>query len=252
MLYKLVDNICAHVDGISLADVGPELEEQIREAAPDAIKQLIKENKKQDKKVTQDQAAKTLTITAFAYIKGLSGVARFMVQKVEDRRVHASRRCAVASVLAYLVQPHDIIPDDAPGGYGFLDDVVMLRAGLVEYLDTLPQPEMDADYEGKVVDLLVSLTPQDARAALLQGVSSMSQLVQLISTMDPANAEGMLAQIVANPLQASSTIAGQGFTPRAGQSYSGGSWSNGAYVEGNNVVISGGPSLIEGQLFIPG
>ena len=30
-----------------------------------------------------------------------------------------------------------------------------------------------------------------------------------------------------------------------------GYWSGGAYFEGNNVIIPGGPSLIDGELFIP-
>lgn len=30
-----------------------------------------------------------------------------------------------------------------------------------------------------------------------------------------------------------------------------GHWSGGAYFEGNDVIIPGGPSMIDGQLYIP-
>jgi uncharacterized membrane protein YkvA (DUF1232 family) len=204
--------------------------------------------------MTDAEAARPLALAAYAYIKGVPGIARAMVGKVKDRRVHAARRCAVASVLAYLVQPHDIIPDNAPGCYGYLDDAILLHAGLAEYLDTLPAPGMDADAHARAVQFLIGLTPAAARPTLQQGVASMSQVVQLLSVMDPGIAEGTLAIIVANPLQASSNVAGPpgGFSPRSGRDYSKGHWSGGAYFEGNNVIMSGGPSLIDGQLFIPG
>jgi len=35
------------------------------------------------------------------------------------------------------------------------------------------------------------------------------------------------------------------------QQQQGGHWSNGAYFQGGNAVIPGGPSLINGKLFIP-
>lgn len=36
-------------------------------------------------------------------------------------------RCAVLGALAYLVQPAELIDDDAPGGYGYVDDCIVLK-----------------------------------------------------------------------------------------------------------------------------
>ena len=251
MLYKLVERICADIDRLDLGLFGG-LAEPIQEAAPDTIA-FIRDSRKRGKKLTYDEVAKTQALVAFTFIKSIPRTARAMVDKVKDRRVHAARRCAVASVLAYLVQPHDIIPDDAPGYYGYLDDAILLHAGLVEYLDTLPAGS-NADSQARMVNYLIALTPEHVRPALQLAVSSMSQVVQILSMMGPEIAEGTLAQIVANPLQASSTVAAPpGFSPRAARDYGGGHWSGGNYFEGNNVIMGGGgPALIDGQLFIPG
>jgi uncharacterized membrane protein YkvA (DUF1232 family) len=253
MLYTLVDRVCAELDAVPIG-IDPELAEEIRAAAPEAVAKTREWNRQQGRKMTEVEAARPLALVAQTYIKGVPSIARAMVEKAKDRRAHAARRCAVASVLAYLVQPHDIIPDNAPGCYGYLDDAILLHAGVAEYLDTLPTPTMDADAHARVAQVLIGLAPAAARPALQQGVSSMSQVVQLLSMMDSDIAEGTLAMIVANPLQASSNVAAppRGFSPRSGRDYSKGHWSGGAYFEGNNVVMSGGPSLIDGQLFIPG
>ena len=45
------------------------------------------------------------------------------------REGHASPhvRCAVLGALAYLVQPVELVDDRAPGGYGFVDDCIVLK-----------------------------------------------------------------------------------------------------------------------------
>jgi uncharacterized membrane protein YkvA (DUF1232 family) len=186
-------------------------------------------------------------------IRSIPQTARAMAAKVQDRRVPAERRVAIASVLAYLVQPHDIIPDDAPGHYGYLDDAILLHAGLVAYLDTL-SGKTEPSASVKIAQFAIGLTPPAARPLLQAGISSMSQLVQLLAMAGPQIAEGTLAQIVANPLQASAGVAAPpGFSPRPARDYAAGHWSGGNYFEGNNVIMGGGgPALIDGQLFIPG
>ena len=47
--------------------------------------------------------------------------------------------------LLYLVQPQDLIPDDAPGGYGFLDDCVLLHAARLAHLTQFPNPDAKAE-----------------------------------------------------------------------------------------------------------
>jgi hypothetical protein len=184
-------------------------------------------------------------------IRGLPPLARQMAAKVQDRSISSARRCAAAGVLAYFVQPHDLIADDAPGGYGFLDDTILVRAGMLEYLNLVASPGGSADSERNMLGMLAGLTPAPVRPALQQMVTTMAAGVQILGMLEGPIAEMILAQIIANPLQPVGPPAPHGFAPRPPASLDRGRWSSGAYFEGNNVVIPGGPSLINGELFIP-
>lgn len=59
-----------------------------------------------------------------------------MAEELNQRETRMALRCALAGVLAYFVRRQDLLADDAPGGYGFLDDAIILRAGLVTYRKT--------------------------------------------------------------------------------------------------------------------
>jgi uncharacterized membrane protein YkvA (DUF1232 family) len=251
MLFQLVERVCRTIDGLPMAP-DPELSRQIRAAAPDAVSQLIGENRRAKKPMNEDSAAQVLALGAHTMIKSIPRSARAMVAKINNRRVDSGQRCAMASILAYLVQPHDLIPDDAPGNYGFIDDAALLQAGLVEYLDTLPAGT-DAGAQARIANFLVALTPAQVRGQIQLGVSSMSQMLQMLQMIGPEMADGILQMIVANPLaQPAGFSAPSGFTPHAARSYGQGFFGrSGAYIEGDNIMMGGGgPSLI-GQLFIP-
>jgi hypothetical protein len=95
------------------------------------------------------------------------------------------------------------------------------------------------------------LAPAAAPPLLQQSVAALSVAVEVMSQLGDDIAEMTLAKIVADPLQTGVPAAPQGYRPRGVPNYAGGHWSGGNYFEGNNVVIPGGPSLIDGQLFIP-
>jgi len=250
MLFKLVNNVCADIDKLPFFPAPPELAEQIQANAPDAVADITRQSKAQGKTVTQQQSAATLSLVAFTAIKSIPKAARAMSDKVNNRRVPAAQRCAIASILAYLVQPHDLIPDVAPGHYGYLDDAILIQAGLTEYLDTLP-PGIDANSQQMLAAFLMGLTPQHVRPLLEQSISALSQMVQILSMIGP-DAEGILQLMIANPLiQQSNVSPPHGFSPHPPRDYGGFFGQSGAYIEGNNFVMPGGGGLINGELFIP-
>ncbi|MEX2153967.1 MAG: DUF1232 domain-containing protein [Gemmatimonadaceae bacterium] len=251
MLVQLVEKTCAAIDGLNMEDALPGLQLQLRQSAPDAIANLRTEGVKHGGNPSENDAVMGAALLALVYVKGLPALARLMVQKMKDRRIDAARRCAVAGVLAYFVQPHDLIPDNAPGGYGWLDDAILLRAGLIEYLNLLPPGQTKVEFEQKVVGILVGLTPTHVRPSLQQAIGAMSLAVQVMGLMEGEIAEFVLAQVIANPLNTDPPVVPPGFRPHSVPSYDRGHWSAGMYFEGNSVVIPGGPSLIDGQLFIP-
>lgn len=49
--------------------------------------------------------------------------AHLMFQLLNDPRLSREQRLWVDAALAYLVSPHDVIPEDTVGPYGYLDDI---------------------------------------------------------------------------------------------------------------------------------
>jgi hypothetical protein len=64
-------------------------------------------------------------------------------------------------------------------------------------------------------------------------------------------ADAMTQQILDNPEGVTAPQAPMGFQMPNMSPPGVGHWSGGAYFEGGNVVMPGGPSLIDGQLYIP-
>ena len=259
MLFQMVDRICRDIDALPFPTPPAELAQQIWEHAPDAIREIIQGNRAQGKALTEAQAADTLALVAYVGIKSVPRSARAMAERVNDRRLSAAQRCAIASILAYLVQPHDFIRDDAPGYYGYLDDAIMVQAGLVAYLDTYPAG-MDVDRQQKIANFLMGLTPAGARQQIQLGIASLSTMVHLLSMLG-SDAEGILQLIIANPLAggagaAAPTGFGGAFSNNFANGFGGSHQSgffgrSGAWVEGNSIVMPGGGGLINGELFIP-
>jgi uncharacterized membrane protein YkvA (DUF1232 family) len=236
MLYRLVDEICSEIDRLSLHAAAPALEAQIMQAAPEAIAQVIKDSQRYGSNPTPEATAAVLALSAFGYIKGIPAVARQLLDNVTDQNVPAARRAAVASVLAYLAQPGDLIPDTAPGGYGFLDDAIIMRAGMVACLGDLPRTAGSVDNESKIIGFLVSLTPASARPALQEAVTVLSHRVQAMSELKQEMAEFMLAEIISNPLKVPIPAA-VGFKPKKVPDYAATKWAGGAVFEGNEFMV---------------
>ena len=95
------------------------------------------------------------------------------------------------------------------------------------------------------------MVPLSVIPALQVAVQGMSMAFQLLRMLPPELIEFTTQQTLMNPLQMTAPQAPPGFAPSAAPSFGGGHWSGGAYFEGNNVIMPGGPSLIDGQLFIP-
>src|SRR5688500_320447 len=250
MLAKLVTDICKHIEDIPF-DAMSELTAQIRANAPDTIDDLVTRSRGTDQEVDEQQAAYLLAFCAMIYIKGVPAIARTMLQSLNDGRIPFSHQCAIASILTYLVQPHDLLSDNLPGMYGLVDDAVIVNSGIVAYLDGLPQG-FTADQHAAAVNFLAATTPPQVRQALQLQSASLTVLVQLLQFAGDDVARGTLQFMIANPLvQPHNLQAPPSFAPRP-RTYDAGRWWGGFYVEGHNIIAGGGgPALIDGQLFIP-
>lgn len=251
-LFQLLDQVCSRISALDVQRDAPAMLQEIQRARPDFAGRL---NQATAKSGAKSAAAQVVALAIASYvltlIKDIPAIVQMMVDKVNDRSTDPAVRCALVGVLAYLVQPRDLIPDDTPGGYGFVDDAALLRAGLIEYLNLLPPNPTEAEKQRDVLQSFGSLVPLSLVPALQQAVQGMSMAFQLLNMLPPELIDFTTQQMLMNPLQMTAPQAPTGFSPPSLPSLGGGHWSGGAYFEGGNVVMPGGASLIDGQLFIP-
>jgi len=252
VLFQLVEHICVSIDDIPTQPPA-DLQDQIRSAASDSVADLVESCKRAGKPRTEQQASKMLATLALTAIKSIPRTARVMVGRINDERVDVGERCAMASILGYLVQPHDLIPDDAPGYYGYLDDATLLQAGLVEYADMHLPAGTQREGQAQLAGSLIALAPVHLRPHIQLGVTSMSEVLQIVRTMGPAIVADIMQMIVRDPLvQPQSLTAPPGFHMRSARDYGGFFSRSGVYLEGSTIMLGGGvPSPIDGRLFMP-
>lgn len=248
MLFGLLDKTCKKISKLDMEKEAPLMMREINRARPDFLERLQESGVKKNVIGLISQA---IARGVLVHIKEMPTIVDIMVDRVQSRRTDPAIRCAVVGVLAYLVQPHDLIPDDAPGGYGYVDDNALLRAGLIEYLDILPPQATEAEKQRDYLQLFGSIVPLNVLPALQAAVMGVTSAFHLLRMLPSELLEITTQQAIINPLQMSAPQPPPDFTAPVAPSLGGGRWSGGAYFEGDNVIMPGGPSLIDGQLFIP-
>jgi hypothetical protein len=121
----------------------------------------------------------------------------------------------MAGALAYFVQPRDLIPDDSSGGYGFVDDCMILRATVSEYFDVLPSSFTSVERERLNIRLLAMSVPVDRLPVFQDAIDGVWHLFHRLLMLSPGAVEATIQRIEADPLTftLSDTPAGNPFPP---------------------------------------
>ncbi|MBW2278988.1 MAG: DUF1232 domain-containing protein [Deltaproteobacteria bacterium] len=156
-LYQLIEEVA---DRIEALDPGPGADrdafaKQLLEARQDLFAQL---EGGADGEASR-RASAALASCMLGLIKDIPVIAEAMLHAIDRRSAEPAVRCALAGALAYLVRLKDLLPDDLPGGFGYIDDCVILRATATEFLDFLPSGFTTADQERRVLELLAICVP---------------------------------------------------------------------------------------------
>jgi uncharacterized membrane protein YkvA (DUF1232 family) len=247
-LFRLLNRLRTRINNLDIDKESTAMMQEINRARPDFRARLEKQGIKENVIQLVSIAAATAILLS---IKDMPQIIEMMVKKVNSRLTDPAFRCSLAGILAYVVQPRDLIPDNAPGGYGYVDDNAILRAGLIEYLNILPPNASEAEKQRDYLKSFASIVPESVVPALQMAIEGISMTFQVLRMLPPQVLEMTTQQIIANPLQVTSPQAPSGFHPSPAPVIGGGHWSGGAYFEGGNVIVPGGPSLIDGKLFIP-
>ena len=262
MLIDLLNQVTRQVASLDVETNAPTFAAQIRRARPELIPEFLafmgaeKAIKKNREKLIENLLRKF----ARGYlhrIREIPDMVKLMIDKINDPQTDAPTRCAVTSALCYLVQPHDLIPDDAPGGYGFVDDCILLRASLREYMrlvmrsgGVMGEPEQ----EGNLLLAFAVCIPAVQIPVFEQAIGSISMAMQFWRSADPDIVEFVTTAMMANPLMSAAPQLPQdpfhfdSGSPSVRMMSGGGS----IYTEGSDISImfpgGGSASLVGGQL----
>lgn len=150
---------------------------------------------------TAEGAARSLAVFQFDVLKSLPSLLGRMEKVVREREGSPADRVAIASVLAYLVNPQDIVPDDLPGGAGLLDDAIVLVSvakGMFHLLRPPNKTERDLVFEANV---LASGIPPQLLGQLNQQIQVVWTVYHGFAGMPPMVAEQQLDLMLTQPLR---------------------------------------------------
>ena len=140
---------------------------------------------------------------ALAIVKRIPEMIDVMVERLESDDVDPAVQCAVATVLAYVVQPRDLIPDDAPGGYGFIDDTILLHAGFLDILSMEPPHAERFKTQQEYLSYISSFAPPDVMTQLQQTVRNLETTLSVFRMLPREALEVTTRIIIDEPLRVS-------------------------------------------------
>jgi uncharacterized membrane protein YkvA (DUF1232 family) len=256
MLFRTVERTCEKLDALDvqrdaagmmrqIVAVRPQRDADFRQLAAFAPEGIPLD----DLQTILSGAEKKVAAMMVTRVKESAAIARCMVSLMRTNEVSLHAQVGLAVGLLYFVDPHDLVPDSVEGGFGFIDDSVLLRVGLMELAGELPQDPVQRDRHADDISMFTSVLPPKVVPVLEKMVIELQGIVRVLREhpatrlsllRDQIISTGDLANIPAVPR---GVITGSCGFPRCA-----GRWERGIYFEGRNVIVPGGPSLIDGKL----
>lgn len=134
-LSAMLEDTCRRVSALDPGTEGAAMCGQILRSHPDLEQKMNAMAHTADGALAKDLVLKALGIGTVRQVKNLTVQVNTLVERINDRSTEPALRCSLVSVLAYVSQAKDLVPDDAPGGYGFVDDCAMLTATMLQLLE---------------------------------------------------------------------------------------------------------------------
>ena len=248
----MLEDTCRTVSALDPTSEGAAMIGQILHAHPEIEQKISAAMAKTDAgNTTKELILNAIGVGAVNQIKNLPAFVNILVGRINDRSTEPALRCALVSVLAYVAQARDLVPDNAPGGYGFVDDCAMLTATMLQLYEPTEANKEKIEAGQKALASLQSLLPGNVNSAIQLAIQGTVLFFQSYRMLPAQYVDNLTQQILNNPDGVTPPQPPPGFQMPNLSPPGAGHWSGGAYFEGGNVVMPGGPSLIDGQVFIP-
>lgn len=115
-------------------------------------------------------------------------------------RVSPHVRMAMLGALAYLVQPATLVHDDAPGGYGFVDDCIVIKAMRLAMARMGVPVALDEARERRALSLLALALSREDFTRMQTLMTRMWNEVHLLHMMPATVASTQAQRILQHPL----------------------------------------------------
>ncbi len=152
----------------------------------------------------QGEAAQRIALLVarkqLALVGEVPGMVEAIVSTLDTPTDPPVLRLMQLAALAYLVNPADLLPDDMPGGYGFVDDSIVLRAIAVTVPPLYGMDATQVARERLVIDFHGLCIPRAIAPELVRSVQASTTLVQMLGSLPAALVEDSIARLLEDPL----------------------------------------------------
>ncbi len=146
------------------------------------------------------EAARRISVCQIEVIKEIPTIVSALLDAVDRNSIEPAVRCALVGTLGYLVQPRDLLPDKMPGGFGYVDDCMMLRAASSEFLAHLPPEFTTVEKERRLLDFLSLCIPPDRIGEFQAEIEGIWRAFHAYLWQPGDDVEDLTDQIIDDPL----------------------------------------------------
>lgn len=198
MLYKEIDKLIEKIETIDPVKDCSHFLESMTESNAKAIEKIFTSSHGDKEKAEHLMLLSSGCISRL--IVPLPDIIKKLLKVVKDHEVSPHIRCTLIGALAYFVQPNDLIPDDAKGGYGFVDDSVLIHAAFSELLYIKGEND-DLDQWKNLSELAAGVCPPNILKPLSSAVKDITVGFEVFAKMPPGILEAKIRQVILDPFQ---------------------------------------------------
>ena len=141
-------------------------------------------------------------VIAAIQLNNIKGIPDFMnkVREVIVRRKGLPAvRAALAGIVAYLICTDDIIPDNLPGGIGYLDDGLVIFAIVSDFLDLIDVKNITKENLQQAINALqLGVYPENLEK-IQNKINEIRQSFHILKNVPSMLAEPILEQLLTDP-----------------------------------------------------
>jgi len=188
---------------MTLADhnlsVNPEGCKRLAEATNNQSKENSSGTGEPESSTTPEKAASGIAIHQFVYLKTIPGLVERIMNVIDQRQAAPAVRVALLGTLIYFVKPRDVMPDDMPGGVGFLDDGLIIYSIAEEFLSILKPKNMTAENIKAARYFFSFGISANLKPVVESQIEQMWKSFHLLKTTPGPMVEMILQQLITNP-----------------------------------------------------